>query len=851
MPVRAPVRPLSLRRAAMRSNVEGREPSRRARPCDADPRSRERLAAVAEVARRPRRFRPQLGDERGVATLDERFEHVGRSPRARRHRTRDPRRGRAARAVAGARRRARAARARGAGRRGDAARDRAPARGPGRVGRRRAGRARPRRAAAPAAARCGWGVRHPRARRSPTAPVVVADRLAGVLLGAAIDDPTCGGRLRRVAPMALPFGRAEVVARIAGLSRRPTRRPAARGARAGRGARDRPRGGAWPALRRVRGARRRRARARRRAGRRARAARARHRPRRRARGGRPGAAGRPAGSAAGRGAVPRRAPDELPALEHVPVLAVAVGLPSRAERAAMWSAALGATTSRRRSASRTAWRSARISDGAWLAGATALAAGRGAIAPRDVEHGARAASVSGLGDLAIAMARRHRLGRPRAARAPARAAALARRVPASPRPRARRVGLRPPRRPRAGARRDVRRRLGHRQDARRARARRRARPRAVPRSTSRPSCRSGWGRPRRTSTASSPPRRARTPCCSSTRPTPSSAAAATSRTPTTATRTCRPRTCCRRMERHDGPVDARDEHARQHRRRLPAPDGRRRRVPVPDAEFRLRLWELLLPQEAPRGDDVDLDFLAERFELSGGGIRNAAIAAAVLAAQEGDGDRDGAARPRRRDGVREARPADARRRLRALPRPRAGRQRRAHDDDDDRRPGQHDDRRPRRGLRELLLAQLRRHGFDDIDVVFETPTSEWAGQLTRPTVNLFLCDLRKSTRPGQSGPDGGRDERPRDRAGAGAARGLHLRRDGVVEGRRRRAPPAVAGARRAVRVPDAQRPPRRRASTTARSASRSSRRSASSAPSSARTSGARSAASTSRRWTTS
>jgi len=61
------------------------------------------------------------------------------------------------------------------------------------------------------------------------------------------------------------------------------------------------------------------------------------------------------------------------------------------------------------------------------------------------------------------------------------------------------------------------------------------------------------------------------------------------------------------------------------------------------------------------------------------------------------------------------------------------------------------------GLRELLLAQLRRHGFDDIDVVFETPTNDWAGQLTRPTVNLFLCDIRKSTRVGQSGPEGGRD----------------------------------------------------------------------------------------------
>ena len=61
------------------------------------------------------------------------------------------------------------------------------------------------------------------------------------------------------------------------------------------------------------------------------------------------------------------------------------------------------------------------------------------------------------------------------------------------------------------------------------------------------------------------------------------------------------------------------------------------------------------------------------------------------------------------------------------------------------------------GLRDLLIAQLKRHGFDDIDVVFETPTNEWASTLTRPTVNLFLCDLRKSSRPGQSAPDGGRN----------------------------------------------------------------------------------------------
>ena len=36
----------------------------------------------------------------------------------------------------------------------------------------------------------------------------------------------------------------------------------------------------------------------------------------------------------------------------------------------------------------------------------------------------------------------------------------------------------------------------------------------------------------------------------------------------------------------------------------------------------------------PRGDDVDLEFCANAFELSGGNIRNIALAAAFLAAME-------------------------------------------------------------------------------------------------------------------------------------------------------------------------------------------------------------------------
>jgi SpoVK/Ycf46/Vps4 family AAA+-type ATPase len=54
--------------------------------------------------------------------------------------------------------------------------------------------------------------------------------------------------------------------------------------------------------------------------------------------------------------------------------------------------------------------------------------------------------------------------------------------------------------------------------------------------------------------------------------------------------------------------------------------------PMPDAEHRLAIWERHLPPLVPRAADVDLDFLSERFDLSGGNIRNIALAAAFLAA---------------------------------------------------------------------------------------------------------------------------------------------------------------------------------------------------------------------------
>ena len=138
------------------------------------------------------------------------------------------------------------------------------------------------------------------------------------------------------------------------------------------------------------------------------------------------------------------------------------------------------------------------------------------------------------------------LGGPRRPRAPARAAALDQRLPAPPRPRALRLGLREDRRAHAGPEGPVRGRVRHRQDDGRAGARRRARPGDLPRRPRDDGVASTSARPRRTSTASSAPPRAPTRSSSSTRPTRCSASARRSATRTTATRTSRSPTCCRR-----------------------------------------------------------------------------------------------------------------------------------------------------------------------------------------------------------------------------------------------------------------------------------------------------------------
>lgn len=57
--------------------------------------------------------------------------------------------------------------------------------------------------------------------------------------------------------------------------------------------------------------------------------------------------------------------------------------------------------------------------------------------------------------------------------------------------------------------------------------------------------------------------------------------------------------------------------------------------PFPEAEYRGRIWARHFPPEAPLAAEVDFNRLAERYALTGGNIRNVAIAAAYLAAADG------------------------------------------------------------------------------------------------------------------------------------------------------------------------------------------------------------------------
>jgi SpoVK/Ycf46/Vps4 family AAA+-type ATPase len=57
--------------------------------------------------------------------------------------------------------------------------------------------------------------------------------------------------------------------------------------------------------------------------------------------------------------------------------------------------------------------------------------------------------------------------------------------------------------------------------------------------------------------------------------------------------------------------------------------------PFPGEEDRRRIWAGIWPEATPQTGDVDLDLLARQFKLSGGNIKNVALAAAFFAANDG------------------------------------------------------------------------------------------------------------------------------------------------------------------------------------------------------------------------
>ena len=56
--------------------------------------------------------------------------------------------------------------------------------------------------------------------------------------------------------------------------------------------------------------------------------------------------------------------------------------------------------------------------------------------------------------------------------------------------------------------------------------------------------------------------------------------------------------------------------------------------PFPEEKYRLQIWQRVSPVEAPQSDSLNLHFLARQFKLSGGNIKNIAVASAFLAAQD-------------------------------------------------------------------------------------------------------------------------------------------------------------------------------------------------------------------------
>jgi len=90
-----------------------------------------------------------------------------------------------------------------------------------------------------------------------------------------------------------------------------------------------------------------------------------------------------------------------------------------------------------------------------------------------------------------------------------------------------------------------------------------------------------------------------------------------------------------KLEEHDGPVILATN------RRKNMDEAFLRRIhfiiefTLPSEPLRQLIWQKYLPPTLPRAGDVDVAFLAKHFEVSGGDIKNAALQAAFLAAEDG------------------------------------------------------------------------------------------------------------------------------------------------------------------------------------------------------------------------
>ncbi|WNR44095.1 ATP-binding protein [Paenibacillus roseipurpureus] len=60
------------------------------------------------------------------------------------------------------------------------------------------------------------------------------------------------------------------------------------------------------------------------------------------------------------------------------------------------------------------------------------------------------------------------------------------------------------------------------------------------------------------------------------------------------------------------------------------------KYPFPDSEYREKIWQSMFPPSAPLSDDVDFKYLAQRYEIAGGNIKNVVLSSAFLAAETGE-----------------------------------------------------------------------------------------------------------------------------------------------------------------------------------------------------------------------